>query len=114
MTGDESISKSNTLPPRPSWKRANQDNKDTFKDTLKHLLKDINIPNYVIECSDPHCSDSEHQTALDSLAVDVLECVEKAAYDTLPVISQGGEEKKNKNIAGWKEMVEPFKDKAIF
>ena len=111
----EEVAEAQKAKPKPSWKKATSEDKTRYSDQLINKLEEIEIPKSVIECKDLHCRDPEHLADLDLLAASVLGTVQHVAEETLPV-SEGGRSgrEKEKRVPGWKEEVEPFRDKAYF
>ena len=79
-------------------------------------LENLEIPSCVEMCSDVHCNDDNHQTAIDDYAANIFEALDSTAKNTLPSVGGGGNNgnKESKNIIGWSERVKPFKDDAMF
>ena len=44
----------------------------------------------------------------------VLDGIEKAAFEALPVIKNDASKKKKKIVPGWSEEIKPFRDSAFF
>jgi len=62
----------------PSYKRANFDERELFKQSTKHNLSNINIPT-CIDCQDIHCSLPDHQENIENYCLEVLQSIEIAA-----------------------------------
>ena len=62
--------------PRPSWKKAEQEEKENYHNLLKVKLENLEIPQCVEMCSDVHCSDDNHQTAIDDYAASIFEALD--------------------------------------
>ena len=98
---------------KPSWKRASQNEKEDFKQSLGIKLGQLEIPESVMTCRDVHCVDIDHQNDIDSYVAQILNLMEQEAFNTLPVIKpHSGNQKKPK--PGWSEQVKPYRDTAHF
>ena len=114
LTINPSVIKASQYNPRPSWKRATQYDKNMYKYVLETKLNAIAIPTQITECSDVHCNDEVHRQAIDWFATEVLEAVQTAAEETLPIPKISNEKDKQKITPGFNEQVKPFKEKAYF
>ena len=99
--------------PRPSWKLANDEQKDQYKYLLDVRLASIMIPTQVSDCQDVHCRDPVHLEACDWYTAEILEAVQDSAENSLPV-PQGDKKGKKKVTPGFNHKVKPFKDTALF
>ena len=70
---------------KPNWKRANEGQKLQYVQTLEHKLDRMSTPDCIQQCRDVHCQDENHCNKIDEYANDILQCVEEAAYQELPV-----------------------------
>ena len=61
-----------------------------------------------------HCDNPLHAEAADNIIVDILQSVEKAAYDMLPVPAPQRFRKTRSSKPGWHEMVHPYRQSAQF
>ena len=103
--------------PKPSWKKATQEDKQNYQESLEHHLSLISVPQSVTLCKDVKCRNQEHCQDVDKLATEVLEAVQVAADMSLPCpgLGKGGGNGQGKDaIPGWKETVKPFRDNAYF
>ena len=62
-------------------------------------------------CSNVKCRDPDHCEETDKFMSSLLECVEHAAIEALPVPHASN---KRKIVPGWKSEVKPFRDTAYF
>ena len=76
-----------TTQPKPSWKRATDEQKADFNVTLKQNLQCISIPTNVDSCRDVHCRDEEHMHECDEFLVSMLETIKSTAASCLPTPS---------------------------
>ena len=113
---DDTIHSSPTVPiVKPSWKRATKEQKESFPAILNEKLSSISIPDEILGCSDVKCKDSNHCDKADEFICQLLECVEVAAAEALPIPKQPRTLPSNdKIVPGWKTFVKPFRDKAYF
>ena len=98
----------------PSWKKATNDDKVNFSNDLAIRLNNVHLPGGV-DCLNVKCKCDDHNNEIDQYCCDVLEAVNIAATDNIP-LSGGKKEKnpQNKNLAGWSEFVKPYQDEAKF
>ena len=74
----------------------------------------MNIPVCVQNCKDVHCKNQDHLDQIDEFVQDILETVEEAASEELPVSQHPKPSTNSKPISGWIQSVKPFKDTAYF
>jgi hypothetical protein len=108
------VSKSTTMPSKPSWKRASSEEKDHYRHLVDLRLSSIMVPTHVSECRDVHCHNEEHKEAIDWYATEVLMAVQDAAEEALPSPGTGHQNNKVKVTPGFNDKVKPFKDSAYF
>ena len=100
---------------KPSWKRATAEQRKAFPLILNDKLSSISIPETVHNCTNVKCKDTEHCDEADMFISSILECVESAASEVLPVPHPPKTlPSKRKLIPGWKSEVKPFRDTAYF
>ena len=100
--------------PKPSWKKASEDEKGFFRETLSSKLSKISIPDTVIECQNVQCNHADHRDTIDDYTEAVLEVIDDTAFDCLPVPSDNNSDSKIRRIPGWNEEVKPFKEMSKF
>ena len=100
--------------PKPCWKKASHQERESFKLSLGNQLNDITIPQSVLTCRDVHCQDTSHFDDVDCLTVNVLEAVQSCAFETLPVSQPPRKGFKRKSKPGWTEHVQPFRENSLF
>ena len=112
----QDLSRPSERKPRPSWKKASQEQKEGFKEDLDDRLSQLTIPASVLSCRDMHCTDINHKQELDIFTLGLLESIQEIAESSLPVPGTSGKSKEDlkKKCPGWKEAVKPFKDDAYF
>ena len=102
-------------PPKPSWKKSDDHQKDNFVKKLDSILSAIEVNDEFSNCTDVHCKDAEHINAADELILTILDSVDKAASETLHKANQSDPTKPKKiPVPGWSVFVKPFKDNAYF
>ncbi len=99
--------------PRPKWSTVTDTVICQYKDTLNSLLNDICIPMDVLNCRDPLCAKrSEHCQSIqyfhDSIIDKCLISSELCIPHTTDKCNQP------QNIAGWNDIVKPYKEASIF
>ena len=62
----QDLSRPSERKPRPSWKKASQEQKEGFKEDLDDRLSQLTIPASVLSCRDMHCTDINHKQELSS------------------------------------------------
>ena len=100
--------------PKPSWKKASEDEKGFFRETLSSKLSKISIPDTVIECQNVQCNHADHRDTIDDYTEAVLEVINDTVFDCLPVPSDNNSDSKIRRIPGWNEEVKPFKEMSKF
>ena len=104
-----------SLPSKPSWGHSSESEKENFKMMLDQYLSNVKIPEQVSSCCDVHCSDPEHISATDDLAIATLHSVEIAARESLYHERTGPCARNIKRrIPGWTSLVQPYKEKSFF
>ena len=102
-----------TSSPRTSWTKATEEAKSRYKVTVASKLSELQVPE-CISCTDLHCHD--HFDAIADYTIEVLESVEAAAKDSLPV--SGGDTRSNSKpvsrVPGWSEFVQPYYEESKF
>ena len=83
MTVEKALKHENKVSAKPSWKRATEDEKTDFSQTLDERLNNIALPDSLL-CIDVKCKDVEHCNDVDMFVTDILETVESVAARTLP------------------------------
>ena len=99
-----STSAPNNQNPKPSWKKSNSEQKETYKMELENKLHSLIIPSSIILCRDVGCKDPVHREELDHFTLELLETVQSAAEENLAI--PGNTPKKP--VPGWRESVAPF------
>ena len=98
---------------KPSWKKADQIQKQNYSAELDRRLGQLYIPRSLTECKDVHCKDSSHIEESDQFMTSLLFLVETSAFETLP-ITKPHINKLKKCVPGWAENVRPFRENAHF
>ena len=97
---------------KPSWKKATEAEKLEYTELLEEQLSLIRIPDS-LHCTEVQCKDVNHCNEADDFITKVLETVEQVSVSTLPSSSPPRHPSKAP-VPGWKNLVEPFRDKAYF
>ena len=91
-------------PSKPSWKRANKEERQLYEYLLDNYLQTIAIPAEITECLDVKCNDPYHLQAIDA-----------ACRDSLPVSNPKVRKNKvSKSLAGFNANVKEHKERALF
>ena len=100
--------------PKPSWKRASNDEKELFTNVLKADLESIDILDNL--CDDVHCRKPEHLEAADEYLDKIVSAMENACETALPkaTTKTGLKNDKSKKVAGWNDEVKKHQDDAQF
>ena len=102
-------------PPKPKWKKASADEKESFKLNLDEQLERLNIPESVLNCRNVHCKDDSHCGDADSFMTSVLDTIDVTAHNCLPMSNPRNENRRQKTIIpGWSQFVKPYRDRAFF
>ena len=101
---------------KPSWKKASNEEKETFKGTLADKLQHITAPGSM-QCRIPKCNQLDHRNDSDNYIEEVLNAMSTSAKESLPMSScggGGGQDSSRKKVPGWNVQVKPFRDNARF
>ena len=104
-------------PPKPMWKKATVDEKESFQRGLDVQLRALSIPDSVSNCRDVNCKDETHCEEADEFITSVLDTINVTAHKCLPsskLNKTNHKNEKKKIQPGWKEFVQPFREKAFF
>ena len=102
---------SNDARPKPSWRRASQEEKKRYQDVLEDKLNFIQCPASVAKCQDTKCKDKNHRAELDIFSNELLEVMQEVAEAYLPV-PKGGQDKTGhkRSLACWDKVAGHKKD----
>ena len=102
----------NKLEPKPSWKRATEDERGDFFKELDRKLKRCDAQNELLSCRNAYCQNANHKTACDDYMLDMLHKMEQITSETLltPIAS----DTPRKSIPRWNEDIEPYTKDALF
>ena len=110
LQGIDYSNKSEIKQSRVKWERATELAKDKFEEVLDDKLSNISVP-HSVSCRNVHCM--AHTTGLEDYTMDIMEAVESAAVECLPVV--GGDDKGTSFVVpGWNDYVKPFSEENIF
>ena len=77
-------------------------------------MSDIIIPTEIPNCCDVKCEIIEHKIDIDDYVEKVLQAVNNAAHECLPVPKSYASSCNKKTIAGWNLDVKPYKEMSQF
>ena len=77
-------------------------------------LFEMNILESLLTCRDVHCSDITHREDIDYFVSSLLHNIESSGLETLPLNVSRKKFDIRKKMPVWKELVEPYQDKAQF
>ena len=98
--------------PRPSWRKATDQQKEEYKFWLEDRLAGITVPVSVFSCKNVHCQDTGHRDDLDKFTLDVLETIQTVAEEVLPVPTPSNRAPSIR--PGWLDEVKQYKETAYF
>ena len=96
----------------PRWNMATDEQRKSYTREVDRQLQLIGIPNCAVGCNNLHCSSKDHMEAIDTMMLNVLQAVEKAADTYIPKPTNGG--RKSREIPNWKDEIQPFRERAQF
>ena len=101
--------------PKPSWKRASEEEKGNYKRRLEDQLSSLHVPESLY-CMNVKCQDTNHCNDIDDFITDILEFVQSSATDSLPspVPPRSTPSSSQRHVPGWNNFVKPFRDNAYF
>ena len=94
------------------WSKASDEAKNNFKCMLRRKLNDI-AHYQCTSCQDISCQDNCHIQGIENYTLDVLEAMEWAGHECLPITTTGKSPKQYK-ISGWNEHIRPFAEESKF
>ena len=102
---DPPVTESTSVPEKPSWKRATKEQKDYYSCNLEAKLSVLNTPESITGCQNVHCKDADHFSEADEYIIDILNSVEVASYEALPIGKSTSKSSKYKSMPGWFQSV---------
>ena len=96
---------------KPAWNKAKDSDLISYADELTVRLSMIQKPEDALFCSDLHCSNELHKTSMDIYALEITDAISQSVKNNIPYTCA---KTKQNIIPGWKEIVQPYKDNAIF
>ena len=101
--------------PKLNWKAASEDQKLDYNDALFRKLNTMEVPESIVSCRNVNCNDQNHKLEIDEYVHNLMTHISDSGHETIPIKeSKPIKNKATKNIAGWKDFVEPFQQKARF
>ena len=98
---------------QPAWYKAGELERNAFRTQLEAKLEALVTPE-CLYCTDPTCKVDAHSEERDGHMLDVMGALIESSHENIPMA--GGEERSQKDaqiLPGWKETVEPCREKAI-
>lgn len=90
---------------RYAWWKANEIQKEQYKSTCEHNLRNIVIDNDLIKCTDTNCT--KHSTDIANLYYEIIHACLDASEDHIP--KSGANKMQSKTIPGWNDHVEQLR-----
>ena len=87
-----------------NWSRCKDSDKRTYTSVTKARLSNIHLPVDALICGDIHCTDAQHNRALDTMYTAVCDTLLKAGLDCAP--STACSQSSHHIVPGWSEYVE--------
>ena len=110
--GDLDLSlETSSAPVRVQWAKANSDAQNKYKTCLSEKLNKLILPDCA-SCQDIHCQ--EHREEMEDYTVNIMEAIETAAKECLPLTGGSSKGKGGSAVAGWSEHVKPYADESKF
>ena len=75
-------------------------------------MKSLESPE-CLNCSDPHCKNESHSEERDGHMLDIMGALIECSHEFIPMGGGKGDKEYRQVIPGWKEMVEPHREKAV-
>lgn len=94
-----------------SWAKATPEHIAHYSQQLSTLLHNIHVPQSLLHCVNPCCSDATHLQNITNYCNDITKACLKASSSSIPKIGHNGGNKSR--IPGWTEWVEPVREKSI-
>ena len=98
---------------RPSWKTSTEEQRAKYRKKLESDMNILTPPHNAEACNDIHCHQHTHIKDIDNYLLDLLDKIDSAAKECLPLTSQKRGRQKTQ-IANWAVDVEPYKERAMF
>ena len=95
---------------KPLWFRATSAQIDKYKLDLRDAIHNITVPHDAVYCRNVHCS--AHKSSLDEVAEEVLGAISDSVKKNIPYSNT--QARTPQPVPGWKEEVQPYKEKAEF
>ena len=97
---------------KPAWYKAGEKEREDFKAGLNMKLQSLESPE-CLKCSDPHCKNKSHSEERDGHMLDIMGALIECSHEFIPMGGGKGDKEQRQVIPGWKEMVEPHREKAV-
>ena len=97
---------------KPAWYKAGEKEREDFKVGLRQKLQMLESPE-CLNCTDPKCKDESHSVERDGHMLDIMGALIECSHKHIPMAGGKGDKEEKQVIPGWKEMVEPHREKAV-
>ena len=98
---------------RPAWYKAGKKEREDFKVGLNMKLQTL-ASLECLNCNDPHCKNESHSEEQDRHMIDIMSTLIECSHEYIPMVGGKGDKEERQVIPGWKKLVEPHREKAIF
>ena len=109
MYNTEKIEEHNECRYVNNWNGATDSHIQNYKSLLNQELTDFIIPEYLLNCNDLLCN--EHSNDIQELMDELIQIMINCANKTIPTKKMSNH---SKGIPGWKDFVQPYKDRSIY
>ena len=93
--------------PKPSWAKANDEQKLAFQETLDNMLQSTIMSVVCLGCQTLNCQN--HSEDIDAYTTSICEALDVAAVTNLPATGEGNK-RQRKGVPGWNEYVKPYQE----
>ena len=100
------MEESNNYVPRIVWRKASEEHLSRYRQLLGEWLNDIRLNDDCATCVDFKCR--EHDNSIENFYNAIVNCCLVVSNTCIPLSSP------RRTIAGWSEIVKPFKQRSIF
>ena len=103
-------------PRKPAWYKATEEHLERYKWLLHEKIMNIEQP-HSIYCNNAACTDDLHKLERDAHCLDILAAICESGQECIPLTRPQNKTQGDiidKNIPGWKEHVEPYRNSSVF
>ena len=101
-----------TIPSKPVWGRASDVDLSMYECHLDNLLRNIEVPNSILYCTDVHCDNPQHKIDIDLYSIKIMDSISTAVDSNIPCNNPGIP--RRTPVPGWNQYVKPFRDDSLF